>query len=382
MWSLGVGRQHAAQQVNKVASMRLHALLSPRRLIKLLPAQIDLRIRDPPVPQSAGEVLLMEFKIRPVTGISTVPAPNLQRTVGVPHERRGGPVTPAGRDQIGAVRGAVRTIRRRLRSGQLLQRRVIIAVCGQRAAAAHQVHIGDEKLQASIRHELLDAAPAHAPPAFVRADRRRPLIAGTIRAFRQPDAVGRASEMLPVGRHRHAELQGDGFFTAQQRQVAARRHLRQPVTAVWPAPVAQHEWEMGVENKGKRSSAIRSHGALPSEALDNRTRPLDYRWISMVTRVLPLRQKSHCEKTLTGKLNWFGPLPEVPNGVHPAPVMSSIRTIRLLKVSTTKICPALTKMPNGLLNWFGPLPKVPNSVHPTPVMSFIRTMRLLFLSAT
>src|SRR5207247_7797785 len=93
MWPLGVGRQHAAQRGNKVASMRLHALLSPRRFIELLPAHIDLRIRDPPVPQSAGEVLLMEFKIRPVTGISAVPAPNLQRTVGVPHERRGGPVT-------------------------------------------------------------------------------------------------------------------------------------------------------------------------------------------------------------------------------------------------------------------------------------------------
>ena len=55
----------------------------------------------------------------------------------------------------------------------------------------------------------------------------------------------------------------------------------------------------------------------------------------MVTRVLPLRQKSHCKKTLTGKLNWFGPLPEVPNGVHPAPVMSSIRTMRLFDSSAT-----------------------------------------------
>src|SRR3989442_15981341 len=62
--------------------------------------------------------------------------------------------------------------------------------------------------------------------------------------------------------------------------------------------------------------------------------------------------------------------------------MSFHRTSGLLKVPATKICPALTKVPNGPLNWFVPLPKVPNGVHPAPVMLSIRTMRLLDLSAT
>ena len=60
--------------------------------------------------------------------------------------------------------------------------------------------------------------------------------------------------------------------------------------------------------------------------------------------------------------------------------MSSIRTIRWLSASTTKILPAVsTKIPPiwalEQLNWLAPDPGVPRATQPAPVMSLIRTIR-------
>ena len=98
---------------------------------------------------------------------------------------------------------------------------------------------------------------------------------------------------------------------------------------------------------------------------------------------LPSEPDSYWTKMLKGELNWLTPLPREPKLVHPAPVISLTRTMRLLPASATKICPvALTTMPIGLLSWLMPLPRLPKVVQPAPVMSLIRTMRLLLPSAT
>src|SRR2546426_12110906 len=102
--------------------MRPHAFARPFRLIDLFRPEVNLGFRDAPVPQSAWKVFLVKLQIPPVAGISALPAPDLQRAVGVAHERRAGTVSPAGGDPGGAGRGTVPTIQRRRRAGPRLDR--------------------------------------------------------------------------------------------------------------------------------------------------------------------------------------------------------------------------------------------------------------------
>ena len=68
-------------------------------------------------------------------------------------------------------------------------------------------------------------------------------------------------------------------------------------------------------------------------------------------------------KIVDGTRNWLTPVPDDPNVVQPVPVMSSIRTIRLLPASTTKIRPAVSIAIPPIralvqLNWLAPEPAV------------------------
>src|SRR5439155_329993 len=112
-------------------------------------------------------------------------------------------------------------------------------------------------------------------------------------------------------------------------------------------------------------------------------------------RLFHLSATKICPAALTkmpaGPPNWLVPLPLAPNVVQPVPVISLKRAMRSLQPegggehpppSATKICPAeLTKIPHGWMNWLIPAPPLPNVVQPVPDMSLVRAMRLLPVSS-
>src|SRR5260370_19096255 len=74
---VGLLLREAVEQMNEVGGMLLRPLMGHRRLVRALPAQVDVRTAHAPQLQAAGPAGLVELEAPPVAPVALPPAPDL-----------------------------------------------------------------------------------------------------------------------------------------------------------------------------------------------------------------------------------------------------------------------------------------------------------------
>ena len=228
-----------------------------RGRVDLLVVQFGPLLAHPPQLQATRIVLFMEVQIPPVARVADLLAPHQTAGVGVAQQNLGRSRPAARGDPVGVMR--------RERDGrapacptvQIRHQRGIGSVRQAGEDALNGLPVNTEKRQAAGRHVLLKPAPQRAVLLAVGANRRKPVVAWTIAAFRQPHAGRATAKVGFVAGGRQPQLQANALLAGQQGQIAVgRRRGQQFDVAVF------HQLPKGGQQIAVKSPPLGKPGAV------------------------------------------------------------------------------------------------------------------------